>query len=609
MKKKLMQLPSSIEKRKFQIFQSGILTLSSFIMVTSADLVKAEQPSLNIINASALESSEYLNNFPSHTLASDLLLAEKNVEETQIDVIKNFSLETSESTSSIPSNTLADDSLNPKNDDVTTDSSLEQINNVTQFTDVTSQEWAYEALRNLVEKYKCISAYPDGTFKGDRALTRYEFASLLNTCLEKMQELISANRDNLIEQDDLTVIQKLQNDFKAELSTLQQRIDKLDNQTTALQNNQFSTTVLMGGEVIFAAAQAFGGDPPGTGKSNATLNYLARLQLVSSFTGKDRLRLELSTGNFEGFGFADPQILNTNAALLSYQTGYDNQLQLSSLEYRFATLGERAVFTIKPVGFSLSNVLSPNSPYFDTGRGAISRFGEANPVFKIGALDAGVGLDYLLNRSTRLQLAYGVRNGNNPETGAFLQKGAHAAGMQFLFLPGNDVITGISYIYSYSPDGRLNTFTGSAIADASGFINQSANIHALSGTLRWRITPNLTFATWGGLVGTYAARTNAFAVSSNYMFSLGLTEPFGRRGDLFAVMFGQQPRLISVGEYAGANGGLLEDASSYHIETFYNLAVSDRVTITPGFFLVTNPGNIDTNNTIYVGVLRTTFRF
>jgi hypothetical protein len=604
---KIMQLLSIIEKRKAQNLQSGILALSTLILGTSAGLVKAELAQPNTNNAIISDSSEYLSNFPKNNVANNLLSL-GNAEQPQVNANNTVIPEDSQILNNFPSNTIADDLQNPKNND-STDPQLGEMNNVSQFTDVTPQDWAYEALRNLVERYNCISPYPDGTFKGNRSLTRYEFASLLNTCLEKMREVITANTGNLANKDDLIKIQKLKDDFNTELSVVKQKIDKLDDRTTALQNNQFSTTTLMGGEVIFAGAKAFGGDPPGTGKSNAVLNYLARLQLVSSFTGKDRLRLELSTGNFNGLGFADPQVLNTNTSLLSYQAGYNDNLQLSNLEYRFVGLGDRAVFTIKPVGFSLSSVLSPNSPYFDTGRGAISRFAEANPIFKIGALDAGLGMDYLLNKRTRIQVAYGVSNGNDPQYGAFLEKGAHAAGLQLLFLPGNDLATGLTYIYSYSPDGRLNTFTGSAIADASGFINQPANIHALGGTLQWRIKPKLTFATWGGLAATYAAQTNAFSVSSNFMFSLGLSEPFNRRGDLFAVMFGQEPKLVSVGEYAGGNGGLLEDASSYHFETLYRFTVNDHISLTPGFFLVTHPGNIDTNNTIYVGVLRTTFRF
>jgi S-layer homology domain len=62
-----------------------------------------------------------------------------------------------------------------------------QVTSVDQFRDVTGREWAYEALKNLVEGYGCIVGYPDGTYRGDRALSRYEFAAGMNACLESLE--------------------------------------------------------------------------------------------------------------------------------------------------------------------------------------------------------------------------------------------------------------------------------------------------------------------------------------------------------------------------------------------------------------------------------------
>ena len=60
---------------------------------------------------------------------------------------------------------------------------MEQVTNVNQLKDVDPKDWAYQALRNLVGNYGCIAGYPDGTFQGNRTLTRYEFAAGLNACL------------------------------------------------------------------------------------------------------------------------------------------------------------------------------------------------------------------------------------------------------------------------------------------------------------------------------------------------------------------------------------------------------------------------------------------
>lgn len=67
---------------------------------------------------------------------------------------------------------------------------LNQVNQISQFRDVSPQSWSYEALKNLVENYGCIVGYPDGTYRGDRTLTRNEFAAGLNACLTQIEKRI-----------------------------------------------------------------------------------------------------------------------------------------------------------------------------------------------------------------------------------------------------------------------------------------------------------------------------------------------------------------------------------------------------------------------------------
>src|SRR5919199_5534672 len=67
--------------------------------------------------------------------------------------------------------------------DLTTGEPMEQVTSVSQLSDVKPSDWAFEALRSLVERYGCIAGYPNGTFRGNRAMSRYEFAAGLNACL------------------------------------------------------------------------------------------------------------------------------------------------------------------------------------------------------------------------------------------------------------------------------------------------------------------------------------------------------------------------------------------------------------------------------------------
>lgn len=60
---------------------------------------------------------------------------------------------------------------------------------VLPFSDVSPDHWAYEALLNLAGVYGCVSGYPDGTFRGEDTVTRYEFAAGMDSCLSVLVDL------------------------------------------------------------------------------------------------------------------------------------------------------------------------------------------------------------------------------------------------------------------------------------------------------------------------------------------------------------------------------------------------------------------------------------
>ncbi|MGD1714223.1 iron uptake porin [Dapis sp. BLCC M172] len=493
---------------------------------------------------------------------------------------------------------------------------LEQVNSVSQLSDIQPTDWAFQALQSLVERYGCIAGYPDGTYRGNRAMNRLEFAAGLNACLDRMTELIEISTTDLATREDMAKVQRLVEEFAPELAALRGRMDALEARTAELEFNRFNgTTTIFGGEVIFGLANGFGGEDVenargrGGGDENTIFNYLVRLQTATTFTGKDRLRVELGSANFRDLSFAGQQSFNTDMAILSYQTDTDDDFQIFKLEYRFPAFGDRVVFTFRPVNFSLNSILTANSPYFDAGRGSISRFTDSSPLFKIGRLDSGLGFDWLLTDKVRLQVAYGTRDSENPGNGptgqgGITDAGHSATGVQFLTVPFDNVLTGVTYINAYSEDGFLDTFTGSLNADTSGGLSRPANINAVGGTVQWRVWQKITLAAWGGWVFTNYINSDAHATSNTYLFSVGMSDPFGREGDLFAVLFGKPLKLVD-----GDNGIQEDEDTSYHIETFYRYKLSDNITITPGFFVLTNPEHNEDNETIVIGVLRTTFRF
>ncbi len=169
----------------------------------------------------------------------------------------------------------------------------EQVTSITQFSDVYPTDWAYQALSNLIERYGCVAGYPNGTYRGNRAMTRFEAAALLNACLDRVTEVTDE-------------LKRLMKEFEKELAILKGRVDGLEARVGELEATQFSTTTKLKGQASFvlgapkassnvsAATKNYNGNWGGT-----VFNYDLRLFLDTSFTGKDLLRTMLRAGNFD----------------------------------------------------------------------------------------------------------------------------------------------------------------------------------------------------------------------------------------------------------------------------------------------------------------------
>ncbi|MEO0409373.1 MAG: iron uptake porin, partial [Cyanobacteria bacterium P01_A01_bin.135] len=212
------------------------------------------------------------------------------------------------------------------------DDSLSQINSVSQLSDLQPTDWAYQALRSLIDRYGCIAGYPGGTYRGNQPMTRYEFAAGLNACLTFVGEATELNGLN---RDELATLRRLQDEFAAELAALRGQVDALEGRTAELEANQFSTTTKLRGTVSFSVNNLFGGErADGSGEDldeNTTFNSRARLNFNTSFTGRDLLRVRLDATNPARF---DIPTTGTNMTRLAFDRDTDNEFVVGKLFYR-----------------------------------------------------------------------------------------------------------------------------------------------------------------------------------------------------------------------------------------------------------------------------------
>jgi hypothetical protein len=417
-------------------------------------------------------------------------------------------------------------------------------------------------------------------------------------------------------------LQKLQEEFAAELATLRGRVDALDAKTAKLEAQQFSTTTKLRGEAIFGLAAASDGiDDAGApvDRTNTTFSYRVRLNLDTSFTGKDLLRTRLEAANNPNLGTA---LGGGNGARLSFDTDTANSFQIGRLYYRFP-IGESITAYVAPIG-APEDVISPLNPLESDGQGTISRFGRFNPLIRIASSGrvsglAIAGLNFKINNQANLELAYSASNAGSPTnpvlnangigtstTGGGLTGGDTKIAAQLVYKPAEALTLGIGYANAYNASNSLASgLNNDTLAGVAGITGIKTN--TIVGSLVWDITKKFTFNTWGSYVFADSAggALSGSTTFTSWMAALSAKDLF-TEGDLAAVMFGQPLFKSSV---SGAATKLDSPDVPYHLEALYRFRVSKNISITPGVFFVFNQNSNAVNGTATVGVIRTTFSF
>lgn len=500
---------------------------------------------------------------------------------------------------------------------------MEQVTSVSQLRDVKPTDWAFQALQSLVERYGCIVGYPDRTFRGNRALSRYEFAAGVNACMDRISELIASATSDLVRKEDLLALQRLQEEFAAELAVLRGRVDSLEARTTTLEGQQFSTTTKLNAQLILALSDTWG-DRVG-GNSDDSQPFLAdrtRLNFETSFNGRDLLRVRLQFGNFLNANNESQIALATGTGMtrLNFDTDFGNLVTIPHVRY-FFPVSDSVAFVVGPTGIGYTDITDTITPptVADDGLGIPSLFGEYSPFYRRGG--GGGAVNWNITKDVVLTVGYLAGNPQFPDQKNGLFNGGYNAMAQLAFY-GKWGGIGAGFSQTYSPGGQVGLMggTGSFLANSpfGNNIATTGDLVNLSGFVR--VTPNFNIHAWGGYMWANAENsgfsqlsngrggTDLFFVgegdSANIWYAaVGLTFPdIGGKGYMPGVLVGIPPKVSN-------SDVLQEQSTAYHVEAFYRLQLTDKIAITPGFWVIFNPENNSNNDTQYVGVLRTTFNF
>ena len=222
-----------------------------------------------------------------------------------------------------PSVNAAELNINGVADDATfSENSIDQVTSVSQLSDVYPTDWAYQALSNLVETYGCVTGYPNGTFRGNRAMTRYEAAALLNACLDRVTEMTDE-------------LKRLIREFETELAILKGKVDGLEGPRWRTGSDpvlhhyqtQGLATFVVGANRFNGSANRLRSDS-NADAGGAVFNGDLQLAVETSFSGRDQLTTVLRAGNFDpvhnAFGSGGP------SGLATLETAFQEEISPSS---------------------------------------------------------------------------------------------------------------------------------------------------------------------------------------------------------------------------------------------------------------------------------------
>ncbi|MCT0208860.1 iron uptake porin [Synechococcus sp. CS-1332] len=542
----------------------------------------------------------------------------------------------------------------------------EQVTSINQFSDVKPTDWAFQALSNLIERYGCVAGYPNGTYKGGQAMTRYEAAALLNACLDRITEVTDE-------------LKRLMAEFEKELAVLRGRVDGLEAKVGELEATQFSTTTKLKGTAAFViGANSFGGNArvsplaaafttfpalvPGAFGPNAALvgfvpntwanqarrqqgatvfNYDLRIDFDTSFTGKDLLRTRMRAGNFGNSPFGGP-VVGLNALEAGFESpAGPNMVEINRLFYQFpigsgftATIGPRVrqddMLAVWPSAYPADTILDIFTYAGAPGTYSLNLGGGGGLWWKSGGFS--ISANYVSANagngapSTDFATCGGIGNDCSAQTGT----------VQVAYSGAN---YGIAAAYTYS-SGGTGLYTGNGTPLATILQTNADSTNSVGISAYWSPTnsgwiPSISGG-WGINTSNYNGLFTNGATDLVTTPGVGLTQATSQswyvglqwsdvfiKGNSAGMAVGQPTFLTSVTRGTPLPGILSANTiadGNYAWEWWYKFQVTDNISVTPALYYLSAPlGQISKNIgglpnsgsefNNFGGLIKTTFKF
>jgi len=448
----------------------------------------------------------------------------------------------------------------------------ETVTSVAELTDVQPTDWAYQAVKTLIERYGLMNS--SKIFRGNQPLTRFEFARVISLVMEQAGPIAT--------EDDSKIIRKLQGLYEDALSDLRSRMTMFENSESLLTNQQFSTTTKFSGtsDQILTS---------GSSNSKSSIVARVRLNLDTSFSGRDLLvtQLEAGNGGLDAVGLNQQRQGNRLSTLGSIAdgggldaVGVSSSVRIRKLYYSFP-LSKTVQLTVGSV-IPPSDFIDRNTYANNSGRNFSSSFFTNNPLVVQNTIDrvggAGVVAEWAMRKDLSLRGLFVGAGASDPQIGLFRDQ--YQATIEGEYRPPTRPIT----VRAQFTNATVN---GSQV-NALGLSGEWASSRQMGAFARFGI------AQYSGsnsvLGGKFDATPMTWAIG-------GIMRNFVIPGSKAGLAIGQPFITSSLG-----------NATQTNIEAYFGLLLNDRINFSPSILYVINPDN-QVASSVWQWALRMTFEF
>ena len=447
------------------------------------------------------------------------------------------------------------------------------------YLNVQPGDWAHQSIKDLVKSRGCDINV------GEKSLTRFEAASIVNSCLGDVAEVSNIERS-------------LIDEFSSELALLRGRIDGIEARMNEFEAGSFSDTTTLDGKAVFLLSaidnasvldSKVGTTDEVLHSEAVTAEYVYQMNLNTSFTGDDNLYVRLKTGS----GGNNPNLGKKFATYHNEHTSGTNSLKVDKIWYT-APIGDKVTATVGPLIENYYMLAASPSIYKPKALKAF-RFGGHGIAFG-ASTSVGAGLKYVGDNGFASSITLNSKNGAST-TGILTDGDMSKINTQFAYTADN-------YHISATYTTHNNGFTSGYYYHTSG-AKQSVDTDGWALRAWWRpdeegtAVPSISV----GFDTVSYTGSSTFQNGEGYSIAFNWSDMF-QADDTIGVALGQ-PIKGTDHKTAGT-----VDTDPFLWEIYYSFKPNDSIEITPAIFGASDTKSTTNNDDdIFGAVLATTFKF